>query len=456
MHVFLETERLVLRRFTPADADLLVELYSDPDVMRFISGGRPTPREEIQDDILPRFLGYYERFAGYGYWAAIEKSTGEFVGWFHFRPRGGSDPEEVELGYRLRPSAWGKGYATEGSRALIAKGFSEFGVQRVVASTMAVNLASRRVMEKAGLALVRAFHQSSPDVIEGAEHGDVEYALSRAEWEDLVESPLGGGDVTDGVVRIGGTVRRPRGPHSGTVALYLRHLEHAGFAGAPRWLGIDEKGRDILDFVAGEVPGAPPQSWSTTDEVLADVARLLHALHDASAEFTPPPGAVWFGAKVRVELPDEVEELDVGLDLVTHSDVTPQNVVFRDGRPVAIIDYDLTRPTTRLLDVVNTAMHWVPLKHPADREPVYAGIDPVARLQLFVDAYGLGAADRARLVDVAQLGALRSWYRMKANAEQLGGGWKRMWDEGVGERILRRRAWMLEQRERIDAALVSD
>src|SRR4029077_15485976 len=117
-------------------------------------------------------------------WAAIEKSTGEFLGWFHFRPpKGGGRPEEVELGYRLRASAWGKGYATEGSRALIAKGFTEFGVQRVVAFTMAVNLASPRVMEKAGLTLVRTFHQPWPDVIEGAEHGDVEYALSRAEWE---------------------------------------------------------------------------------------------------------------------------------------------------------------------------------------------------------------------------------------------------------------------------------
>ena len=185
MHVFLATERLVLRRFTPADADLLAELYSDPDVMRFISGGRPTPRQEVQDDILPRFLSYYERFAEFGYWAAIEKSTGEFLGWFHFRPpRGGGDPGEVELGYRLRTSAWGRGYATEGSRALIARGFSEFGVQRVVAMTMAVNLASRRVMEKVGLTLVRTFHQPSPDVIEGAEQGDVEYALGRAEWED--------------------------------------------------------------------------------------------------------------------------------------------------------------------------------------------------------------------------------------------------------------------------------
>ena len=122
MHVFLETERLVLRRFTEDDVDHLVELDGDPQVMHFINGGRPTPRAEIETDVLPAFLGYYERFAGYGFWAAVEKSSGQFVGWFHFRPAKAAPPDEVELGYRLRRSAWGKGYATEGSRALIDKG----------------------------------------------------------------------------------------------------------------------------------------------------------------------------------------------------------------------------------------------------------------------------------------------------------------------------------------------
>ena len=70
MQIFLETERLVLRRFTEDDVDNLVELDSDPDVMHFINGGRPTPRHEIESDVLPAFLDYYERFAGYGFWAA--------------------------------------------------------------------------------------------------------------------------------------------------------------------------------------------------------------------------------------------------------------------------------------------------------------------------------------------------------------------------------------------------
>lgn len=183
MQVFLETERLALRRFTEVDVDELTELDGDPEVMRFLTGGRPTPRDVILDETLPRFLRSYERFEGFGYWAAVEKSTGEFLGWFALHPQEDGDSSEVELGYRLRRSAWGKGYATEGSRALIRKGFTEMGVRRVVAETMAVNKASRRVMEKAGLTYARTFHQEWPEPIDGAEWGEVEYALTKADWE---------------------------------------------------------------------------------------------------------------------------------------------------------------------------------------------------------------------------------------------------------------------------------
>lgn len=183
MRVFLETERLLLSRFTESDVANLRDLDGDPEVMRFVNGGRPVPRDVIRDETLPRFLRAYECFEGFGVWATIERSTGEFVGWFEFYPRKDAGPDEVELGYRLRRSAWGKGYATEGSRALIRKGFTELGVQRVVAETMAVNAASRRVMEKAGLTYVRTFHQEWPERIEGDEHGDVEYALTKADWE---------------------------------------------------------------------------------------------------------------------------------------------------------------------------------------------------------------------------------------------------------------------------------
>ncbi len=191
MHVFLETERIVLRRFTEADVDNLFQLDSDPDVMSFLSGGPPTPRDVIKHDILPGMLRYYERGDRYGYWAAIEKATGDFLGWFHFRPAEGASPDEAELGYRLRKAAWGKGYGTEVSRALISKGFAELGVRRVVASTYEDNIGSRRVMEKAGMTLVRTYHLTPqeqlemygitlPELFPGDE---VEYALEKADWE---------------------------------------------------------------------------------------------------------------------------------------------------------------------------------------------------------------------------------------------------------------------------------
>jgi RimJ/RimL family protein N-acetyltransferase len=183
MRILLETERLVLRRFTMADVDHLVELDGDPEVMRFLTGGRPTARGVIEGEVLPRFLDYYARSDGLGFWAGEDRVTGEFIGWFELRPTDDVRPHEVELGYRLVRSVWGRGYATEGSRALVDKAFADLGVERVVATTMTVNLGSRRVMEKVGLTLVRTFHESWPDPIDGAEHGDVEYALSKAEWE---------------------------------------------------------------------------------------------------------------------------------------------------------------------------------------------------------------------------------------------------------------------------------
>ncbi len=192
MQIFLETERLVLRRFAGDDADNLFDLDSDPEVMRFITGGEPSSRDEIENNTLPAFLHYYKRFTGFGFWAAIEKSTGKFLGWFHFRPPEGGSHDNIELGYRLRKSAWGKGYATEGSRALIRKGFAELGVRRVYAETMAVNLASRRVMEKSGLSYVRTFHEEWENPIEGAEHGEVEYASRKDEWERRETTPSSG------------------------------------------------------------------------------------------------------------------------------------------------------------------------------------------------------------------------------------------------------------------------
>ncbi|HEU5328096.1 MAG TPA: GNAT family N-acetyltransferase, partial [Thermomicrobiales bacterium] len=164
MQVYLETERLLLRRFTPADVENLVELDSDPAVMRYLNGGVPTPRNIIERDILPRFLASYDEIGEFGRWAAIEKATGEFLGWFSFRSHDDAHLDDVELGYRLRQASWGRGYATEGAQALIRRGFTDLGVRRVYATTYQDNRASRRVMEKVGLTFVRAYRPTPDEV----------------------------------------------------------------------------------------------------------------------------------------------------------------------------------------------------------------------------------------------------------------------------------------------------
>ena len=173
---------MVLRRFTIDDLDDVLALDSDPAVRTFVEDGEPVTRDEAANTIR-HWTGYYERSDIFGFWAAIEKVTGQFLGWFHFRPRAGTPPDAPELGYRLVSAAWGKGYATEGSRALIDKGFEAPSVSRVVAETMAVHTASRRVMEKAGMRHTRAFATEWPVRIPGDEHGEVEYSISRSEWE---------------------------------------------------------------------------------------------------------------------------------------------------------------------------------------------------------------------------------------------------------------------------------
>lgn len=186
--VILETPRLVIRQFTADDVGNLVELDSDPAVMRFLTGGEPTPVERIRDEIIPHHLDVYQRLDRLGTWAAEAAGTGaagtgEFLGWFHFRPGPDGDITNIDLGYRLRRAAWGKGYATEGARALIRMGFTELAVERVYAHAMADNVASWHVMEKCGLTFVRSMPYAGGFPVAGAEHGEVEYALTKADWE---------------------------------------------------------------------------------------------------------------------------------------------------------------------------------------------------------------------------------------------------------------------------------
>ena len=184
--VFLETERLVLRRLVPADAKRLFELDSDPEVRRFVHAD-PPDLDRIRDDVLPRMCAYYDDHDDLGFWAAEEKSTRVFLGWFHLRPdagpKGDGDPE---VGYRLRREVWGRGLATEGTRGLVARAFAESETPRVVAATLVVNRASQRVLDKVGFERTEEFFYEQPPYAETLRDQEsrrsVRYVLTRERW----------------------------------------------------------------------------------------------------------------------------------------------------------------------------------------------------------------------------------------------------------------------------------
>lgn len=175
MRTSFETARLSLSPVQEADRDKLIALERDPEVMRFLNGGRPTPDDDKAQDasfLMPRGG---ETFV----WAARETPSGAFVGWFSLRPVGEG---VAELGYRLQRDAWGHGFASEGAVALVGKGFADMGLERIVATAMTVHAASRRVLEKAGLAYARTVYRDWRDPFPGSELGDVEYEIARDEW----------------------------------------------------------------------------------------------------------------------------------------------------------------------------------------------------------------------------------------------------------------------------------
>lgn len=171
----LQTIRLTLSPCRPSDRADFMALERDPEVMRFLNGGRALDREEADPDatfLMPRGTEPHV-------WTARWMTGGAFVGWFCLWPE---KEGEAELGYRLRRQDWGKGLASEGASALIDWGFRSEGYDRIVACTMAVNRASRRVMEKVGMEHIRTDHVEWSDPIAGAEEGEVWYALTRSQW----------------------------------------------------------------------------------------------------------------------------------------------------------------------------------------------------------------------------------------------------------------------------------
>jgi Phosphotransferase enzyme family len=190
----------------------------------------------------------------------------------------------------------------------------------------------------------------------------------------MLERPLGG-NLND-AIRVGDTVRRRAGPWTPAVHALLRYLADAGFE-APRPLGIDVDGREILAFMEGEAHSGtlePVPAFVTADEHLVASAKLLRVYHDTVADFAPPPDAQW-----RLVAPTSP-------DVICHNDWSPWNALFRDRRLVAILDWDLAGPGSRTWDLANAAYFW---GEPLNDLSQSALADKARRIELYLDAYGL-------------------------------------------------------------------
>ncbi|TDD62923.1 aminoglycoside phosphotransferase family protein [Kribbella antibiotica] len=228
----------------------------------------------------------------------------------------------------------------------------------------------------------------------------------------------------------------------------LRHLESVGFTGAPRYLGLDSAGREVLTYIQGEVAGRPRPAWVADEDRMVSVAELVRAYHDAVLDFGIPDNI-----PAPIE-PPHLPDLNDPPELIGHQDITPENIVFREGRAYALIDFDMARPVSRLREVVNLMLWWAPFGADEDLDPPLRGLNRPHRARLIADAYGLAEVDRPRLMPLAVALNERAWHTMKHRAETQGGGWARMWDEGVGTVINHRQHWLDENADPITRALL--
>jgi len=218
------------------------------------------------------------------------------------------------------------------------------------------------------------------------------------------------------VVRAGDTVRRPVGPQTPAVAALLRHLERVGFEGAPRHLGYDERGREVLTYVPGEVAAyEEPPAWVATDEALVSVTRLMRALHDATLGFVPPEGAKW-------AWPPPPHRRG---EVIGHNDACRENVVFDGTTAVALVDFDFAGPATRAWDVAGIVRHFV-LGLPGDVQ---------RRYDLVLETYPVDDLKGA-LLDRLEWGLAMVTER----AARGEAGFVRQVESGIAERNAERRA----------------
>jgi hypothetical protein len=258
------------------------------------------------------------------------------------------------------------------------------------------------------------------------------------------EEPLPGGFGNLGeVVRVGDTVRRPPRQSSVAVRALLRHLEAVGFDGAPRWLDVDEQGRDVLSFVEGDVPLPPYPAWAMTDRALVSMGELLARFHEASASFDQSSVTGW--------------ELDWaepgGGPVVCHNDGFPENIVFRDGIAVALIDFDMAAPGRPLWDVAIATQEWLPQHAPSTRRDHSGDLDLVVRFGLLARAYGVAPADAETLVDIVFEERAHALANVRAEVASGNPVWVEQWDEAEEARAAVDDAWLAANRDALVAAI---
>ena len=237
---------------------------------------------------------------------------------------------------------------------------------------------------------------------------------------------------------------------SDLVEALLLYLEGVGFDGAPRFLGLDDRGRQILSFMDGQVAGRPWPNWVADDDRIASVARLVRRYDDAAHGFGLPPVA---RALIRPDPAGMPAALRGPATFVAHMDICPENVVFRDGQAMALIDFDLARPSNRLREVCVMLLWWAPLMPEPDRESCVRTVDVFARAALIVDAYGLSDCDRSQIAQTMLNSTERSWHAMRYRAAERGGPWQRLWDQGVGDLITRRHEWLRRHADTLHQAV---
>ena len=263
--------------------------------------------------------------------------------------------------------------------------------------------------------------------------------------DEAGEVLVGGMDPHWAPVRVGDTVRRPGGSGPGVRGL-LRHLEALGFDGAPRFLGVDERGRETLSWVEGDAPLPPYPGWAMTDRALADLGGLVRRFHDAAASFTAPADADW-----APDWADPTGGAGAPDRTITHNDLFPENVVLREGRVVALIDFAMAAPGRPLWDLAIAAELWAPLGDPARRDRHPTTLDGIARLGILTRAYGLAPERAEEFLDVLVEERAHSAANIRSEIAAGNASWVRNWAAAGGdERAAEDDAWIVRNR----AALV--